>query len=73
MKVIDLFNDMANGKPLPNRIKLQCVNGINESNCFYRFNPIAETYWNNEHNLLQNATYLATLLDLNIEILDEVK
>lgn len=71
MKVIDLFNDIANGKPLPNKIKLQCVNGINEKNCIYTFNPIAETYWNDEHELLQNATYFVTLLDLEVQVIDE--
>ena len=71
MKVIDLFNKMANGEPLPNKIKLQCVNSISKNNCIYTFNPIAESYWNEDHQLLQNATYFATLLDLDIEVLDE--
>ena len=68
MKVIDLFNMMAEGKPLPNKIKLQCVNSIDKTNNIYTFNPIRETWVNKQGKDLEDATMLATLLDLEIKI-----
>ena len=73
MKVIDLLNKIANKEPLPNKIKIECVNSINEHNCYYHFNPIAETYVNDDNTLIQNATCFATLLDLEVEIIEEDK
>ena len=73
MKVIDLLNKIVNGENLPNKVKLECVNSINEHNCFYEFNPIAETYVNGDNQLIQNATCFATLLNLEVEIIEEDK
>ena len=73
MKVIDLLNKIAKGENLPNKVKLECVNSINEHNCFYEFNPIAETYVNGDNQLIQNATCFATLLNLEVEIIEEDK
>lgn len=73
MKVIDLLNMIANGEPLPNEICLECVNSINEHNCYYHFSPIFESYINDDNVLIQNATDLATLLDLEVEIIEEDK
>lgn len=73
MKVIDLISKIANKGPLPNKIKIECVNSINEHNCYYHFNPIAETYVNDDNTLIQNATCFATLLDLEVEIIEEDK
>lgn len=73
MKVIDLLNRIVNGENLPNKVKLECVNSINEHNCFYEFNPIAETYVNGDNQLIQNATCFATLLNLEVEIIEEDK
>ena len=71
MKVIDLLNKIANGEPLPNKICLECVNSINEHNCYYHFSPIFESYINDDNTLIQNATNLATLLNLEVEIIEE--
>lgn len=73
MKVIDLLNKIANGEPLPNEICLECVNSINEHNCYYHFSPIFESYINDDNTLIQNATNLATLLNLKVEIIEEDK
>lgn len=67
MKVFDLINKMYKKEPLPDKIELQCVNSITKKNNKYRFNPIAETYVNNDGDMLQNATMFATLLDLEIK------
>ena len=73
MKVIDLLNKIANGEPLPNKICLECVNSINEHNCYYHFSPIFESYINDDNTLIQNATNLATLLNLEVEVIEEDK
>ena len=73
MKIIELLTKIANGENLPNKVKLECVNSINEHNCFYEFNPIAETYVNGDNQLIQNATCFATLLNLEVEIIEEDK
>lgn len=73
MKVIDLLNKIANEEYLPDKIKIECVNSINEHNCYYHFSPIFESYINDDNTLIQNATNLATLLDLEIEIIEENK
>lgn len=66
MKVIDLLNMMAAGKGLPHRIKLECVNSINNHNSIYTFDPFRETYINADNKSIQNATCLATLLNLKV-------
>ena len=71
MKVIDLLNKIANKECLPDKIKIECVNSINEHNCYYHFSPIFESYINDDNTLIQNATNLATLLDLKIEIIED--
>ena len=71
MKVIDLLNKMANGEPLPNKIKLECVNYITENNNTYTFNPIRESYINSVGEDFVDATNTATLLSLKCEIIDE--
>ena len=73
IRVIDLLNKIANGENLPNKVRLECVNSINEHNCFYEFNPIAETYVNRDNQLIQNATCFATLLNLEVETIEEDK
>ena len=71
MKVIDLLNKIANGETLPNKVKLECVNNISEKDCIYTFNPIYEGYLNQNQKHLTEATYLYTLLNLEIEIIEE--
>ena len=71
MKVIDLLNKIENEEGLPDKIKVECVNSINEHNCYYHFSPIFESYINDDNTLIQNATNLATLLNLEIEIIEE--
>lgn len=73
MKVIDLLNKMENGKGIPNKIKLECVNNITKRNCVYKFNPLAENYVNTNGELLTDATCFGTLLHLEIEVIEEPK
>lgn len=71
MKVIDLLVKMANGEPLPNKIRLERVNRIDELNCMFEFNPLEETYINIFDDKIQDMTCLATLLGIGCEIVEE--